>query len=82
MQSLVRVAVIGVAVFAAGCSNGPRKGWDTIGAGAAPGESGGAPVPATSSSAAGSVAPTMTTDTAKKATDTAAKKRDTARKKP
>ena len=67
---------IGGVVAAGACSNGPRKGWDTIGAGATPGEAGGAPPPAT---AAGSVSPTMTTpttDTAKHAaTDTAAKKR-------
>jgi hypothetical protein len=73
--------MIGGAVLAGACSNGPRKGFDTMGAGATPGVSGGRPGPA---SAAGSVAPTMTaTDTSKHATvDTTAKKRDNAKKKP
>ena len=83
MQRLVRTVVIGGIVLAGACTNGTRKGFDTVGAGARPGESGGAPLPA---SAAGSVSPTMTTsatDTTKRAAgDTTAKKRDTARKKP
>ena len=80
-MSPMRVAMLGGVVLAAACSNGPRKGFDTMGAGATPGVSGGRPGPA---SAAGSVSPTMTTtDTSKHATaDTTAKKRDTAKKKP
>jgi hypothetical protein len=80
MQRLIRWAVIGSAVFVGACSNGPRNGFDTMGAGAAPGESGGAPAPVT---AAGSVSPTMTTpDTSKRATTaTPAKPADTTGKK-
>jgi hypothetical protein len=83
MQRLVRLAVIAGVVFAGACSNGRRTGFDTIGAGATPGEAGGAPLPAT---AAGSVAPTMTTtDTGKKAVkaaDTAKKTQATKPRKP
>ena len=81
MQSLVRWATIGGVVLAGACSNGPREGFDTMGAGATPGEAGGAPRAA---SAPGSVSPTMTTPdtTHRTAADTAAKKRDTAKKKP
>jgi len=73
--------MIGGVVLAGACSNGPRKGFDTMGAGATPGEAGGAPRPA---SAAGSVSPTMTaTDTMKHAAvDSTSKKRDTAKRKP
>ena len=81
MQRLVRWAAIGGVVLAGACSNGPRRGFDTMGAGATPGEAGGAPRAA---SASGSVSPTMTTvDTTHRATaDSTAKKRDTAKKKP
>ena len=74
MQRQLRWALTGVALVAAACSNGPRKGFDTMGAGATPGVSGGRPGPA---SAAGSVSPTMTaTDSSKKATtDTTASKK-------
>ena len=71
---------IGAVTLVGACSNGPRKGFDTIGAGATPGEAGGAPLPAT---AAGSVSPTMTTpttDTSKQARTDTAKKATSARK--
>jgi hypothetical protein len=58
MRTLMRVAMIGGVLLAAACSNGPRKGFDTIGAGAAPGVSGGLPGPATSVSP---TSPAMTT---------------------
>jgi hypothetical protein len=65
MQRLVRFMMIGSVVFLGACTNGTRKGFDTMGAGATPGEAGGAPRPAMS--AAGSVAPpTVAPDTAKK----------------
>jgi hypothetical protein len=65
MQRLLRLAIVGSVVFVGACSNGPRHRFDTMGAGAAPGEAGGAPRP--EMSAAGSVAPTMATpDSAKK----------------
>jgi hypothetical protein len=80
MQTLMRVVMIGGAVLVSACSNGPREGFDTIGAGAVPGVSGGLPGPA---SAAGSVSPTMTTDTTKRAAPSAtAAKGDTTRRKP
>ena len=79
MQRLVRWMAIGAVTLVGACSNGPRKGFDTIGAGATPGEAGGAPLPAT---AAGSVSPTMTTptDTSKQARTDTAKKATSARK--
>jgi len=59
MQRLVRWGMIVSVVFVGACSNGTRKGWDTNGAGATAGISGGRPGVAATSSAAGSVAPTM-----------------------
>ena len=83
MERRVRLALMSGVVLVGACSNGPRRGWDTIGAGATPGESGGAPLPPATGSAAGSVAPTMTaTDTTKRTVDTAAKKRATIPRKP
>jgi hypothetical protein len=66
MQNLVRLAMIGGVVFAAACSNGPRKGFDTIGAGAAPGASGGAPPPPGVASASAPAPAATTSDTSKK----------------
>lgn len=69
MQRLVRFAIVGSVLFVSACSNGSRKGWDTLGAGAQVGVSGGKAGPVTTSTAAGSVAPAMTTpDTSKHAT--------------
>jgi len=74
MQRLVRWAMIGSVVLVGACENGTRRGWDTMGASAEPGESGGAPRPEVFS-AAGSVAPTTSADTSKHTTPPPAEKK-------